>query len=69
MRIVVSGTGYLGAVHAVGMAELGFDVLGLDVSEAKVKAFSEGTVPFYEPGLEPVLRKHVEHGGLRFTTS
>jgi len=69
VRIVVIGTGYLGAVHAVGMAELGFDVLGLDVSEAKVKAFSEGTVPFYEPGLEPVLRKHVEHGGLRFNTS
>ena len=69
LRLSVLGTGYLGATHAACMAELGFDVLGMDVDEAKVEALSEGRVPFYEPGLEPLLRKNVESGRLRFTTS
>jgi UDPglucose 6-dehydrogenase len=68
-RISVVGCGYLGATHAVGMAELGFDVVGLDVDEAKVTALQEARPPFFEPGLEPLLRKHVESGRLRFTTS
>ena len=63
------GTGYLGATHAACMAELGFEVLGMDVDEAKVKSLSEGRIPFYEPDLEPLLRKHAESGRLRFTTS
>ena len=69
LRITVLGTGYLGATHAACMAELGYDVLGMDVVEEKVVALSEGRVPFYEPDLEPLLRKHVETGRLRFTTS
>ena len=68
-RITVIGCGYLGATHAACMAELGFDVLGLDVDDAKVAALQEARPPFYEPGLEPILRKHVESGRLRFTTS
>ena len=68
-RISVIGCGYLGATHATCMAELGFDVVGLDVDEAKVASLAEGRVPFFEPGLEPMLRKHVESGRLRFTTS
>jgi UDPglucose 6-dehydrogenase len=68
-RITVIGCGYLGATHAACMAELGFDVLGLDVDVAKVAALQEARPPFYEPGLEPILRKHVESGRLRFTTS
>lgn len=67
-RITVLGTGYLGATHAAGMAELGFEVLGFDIDQAKVDALTEGRVPFYEPDLEPVLRKHVDAGTLRFTT-
>jgi len=51
------------------MAELGFEVLGLDVDQSKVQALQEARPPFYEPGLEPMLRKHVESGRLRFTTS
>jgi UDPglucose 6-dehydrogenase len=51
------------------MAELGYDVLGLDVDEDRVAALQEARLPFYEPGLEPMLRKHVESGRLRFTTS
>ncbi len=69
MRLTVLGTGYLGATHAVCMAELGFDVLGLDVDERKIATLSAGEVPFFEPGLEPLLRKNLEAGRIRFTTS
>ena len=69
LRITVLGTGYLGATHAACMAELGYEVLGMDVVEDKIAALSEGRVPFFEPDLEPLLRKHVESGRLRFTTS
>jgi UDPglucose 6-dehydrogenase len=51
------------------MAELGFEVLGIDVDESKVTALQEARLPFYEPGLEPMLRKHVDSGRLSFTTS
>ncbi len=68
-RITVVGCGYLGATHAVCMAELGFEVLGIDVDASRVAALQEARPPFYEPGLEPMLRKHVENGRLRFTTS
>ncbi len=68
-RITVIGTGYLGATHAACMAELGFEVLGVDVDESKVKSLADGEVPFYEPDLEPMLRRHVDSGRLRFTTS
>jgi UDPglucose 6-dehydrogenase len=68
-RLTVLGTGYLGATHAVCMAELGFEVLGMDVDAEKVETLSAGGVPFYEPGLEPLLRRHLDSGRLRFTTS
>jgi UDPglucose 6-dehydrogenase len=69
LRLTVLGTGYLGATHAASMAELGFDVLGMDVDETKIKTLSDGHTPFYEPGLEPLLQKHLASGRLRFTTS
>jgi len=68
-RVTVIGTGYLGATHAVCMAELGFEVLGLDVVPEKVEALSSGRVPFFEPGLPELLVKNLETGRLRFTTS
>ena len=68
MRITVIGTGYLGATHAAAMAELGHEVLGVDVDPAKIEALSAGQVPFFEPGLPELLKKHVESGRLRFTT-
>ncbi len=68
-RLTVLGTGYLGATHAVCMASLGFEVLGLDVDETKVKALSDGTVPFFEPGLPELLQEQLASGRLRFTTS
>jgi UDPglucose 6-dehydrogenase len=68
-RLSVVGTGYLGATHAVCMAELGYDVVGLDIDEAKVARLNAGEVPFFEPGLEEMLRKNLDAGRLRFTTS
>lgn len=66
--VSVIGTGYLGATHAAGMAELGHQVIGVDVDAAKVESLQRGEVPFYEPGLSEMLRKHVATGRLRFTT-
>ncbi|HVU60691.1 MAG TPA: UDP-glucose/GDP-mannose dehydrogenase family protein, partial [Mycobacteriales bacterium] len=68
-RMTVLGTGYLGATHAVCMASLGFEVLGLDVDPTKIERLAAGEVPFYEPGLEALLRKTLSSGRLRFTTS
>ena len=68
-KLSVLGTGYLGATHAVAMVELGYDVIGLDVDEAKVARLSAGDVPFFEPGLPELLRKALDSGRLRFTTS
>ncbi|MEU6820699.1 UDP-glucose/GDP-mannose dehydrogenase family protein [Streptomyces atriruber] len=72
LKITVIGTGYLGATHAAAMAELGFEVLGLDVVPEKIEMLQRGEVPMYEPGLEELLRKHVAgiegaSGRLRFT--
>lgn len=68
-RISVFGTGYLGATHAAGMAELGHEVIGVDIDAAKIDLLRRGEVPFFEPGLGDVLRRHVESGRLRFTTN
>jgi UDPglucose 6-dehydrogenase len=74
LRITVIGTGYLGATHAAAMAELGFEVLGLDISPEKIALLERGETPMYEPGLDELLRRHVaghpgSSGRLRFTTS
>ncbi|MFI8323212.1 UDP-glucose dehydrogenase family protein [Streptomyces sp. NPDC085529] len=74
LKITVIGTGYLGATHAAAMAEMGFEVLGLDVVPEKVELLASGRVPMYEPGLEDLLARHVagiegSTGRLRFTTS
>ena len=68
-RIAVFGTGYLGATHAACMAELGHEVLGVDVDPAKLSKLQAGEVPFYEPGLEEVLKRNIENGRLRFSSS
>ncbi len=68
-RLTVIGTGYLGLTHAVCMAEIGHEVLAIDVDAARIAMAAAGEAPFYEPGLEPLLRKHVESGLLRFSTS
>jgi UDPglucose 6-dehydrogenase len=68
-RITVLGTGYLGATHAACLAELGFQVLGVDVNESQVKALASGSLPFHEPGLEELLRSGLDSGRLRFSSS
>ena len=69
MRLTVVGTGYLGLTHAVCMADLGHEVLAIDADHKKIAKAARGEVPFFEPGLEPLLRKSLETGRLRFTTS
>jgi UDPglucose 6-dehydrogenase len=68
-RVTVLGTGYLGVAHAACLAELGFDVLGIDVDPAKIDALSRGELPFYEPGLAPLLQSGLKSGRLSFSTS
>jgi UDPglucose 6-dehydrogenase len=67
-KLTVIGTGYLGATHAVCMAELGFDVLGFDVDQNKVAMLEGGEVPFFEPGLAELLVKNLLRGRLGFTS-
>lgn len=69
LRMTVFGTGYLGATHAACMAELGHEVLGVDIDPAKLAKLEAGEVPFYEPGLPEVLVRNIENGRLRFTSS
>jgi len=68
-RLTVIGTGYLGITHAACMADLGYEVLGLDIDADKVRCLNNGELPIHEPGLEPLLRRGLESGRLRFTTS
>jgi UDPglucose 6-dehydrogenase len=68
-RLTVIGTGYLGATHAVCMAALGYEVLGVDVDPGKIELLRAGEVPFFEPGLAELLVKAQDSGRLHFTTS
>ncbi|MCM3661096.1 UDP-glucose/GDP-mannose dehydrogenase family protein [Georgenia satyanarayanai] len=68
MQISVIGCGYLGAVHAASMAELGHDVVGIDVDEDKVALLNAGEAPFHEPGFTELLERNVKAGRLRFST-
>ncbi|MCD0453749.1 UDP-glucose/GDP-mannose dehydrogenase family protein [Actinocorallia sp. API 0066] len=69
LKLTVIGAGYLGATHAACMAELGYDVLALDVLPDRVERLAAGDLPFFEPGLPEVLRRTLDSGRLRFTTS
>lgn len=68
MRISVIGCGYLGAVHAACMAKLGHEVVGIDVDEAKISELASAQAPFFEPGLDALLKDVQETGRLKFTT-
>ncbi|MXP20248.1 nucleotide sugar dehydrogenase [Gordonia sp. HNM0687] len=69
MRMVVLGLGYLGATHAACMAELGHDVLGIEVVPEKRAQLAVGEVPFYEPGLPELLNRHIDSGRLKVSGS
>jgi nucleotide sugar dehydrogenase len=68
-RITVLGTGYLGTTHAACLAELGFEVLGVDVNPVRIDSLSRGELPFHEPDLEPLLQAGLKSGRLSFSTS
>ena len=68
MRISVIGCGYLGAVHAASMAKLGHEVVGIDTDADKIAKLSQGTAPFYEPGLPELLDEVIASGRIRFST-
>jgi UDPglucose 6-dehydrogenase len=68
MRITVFGTGYVGLVQGSVLAEVGHDVLCVDVDAKKVEGLKAGRIPIYEPGLEELVRKNHAEGRLNFTT-
>ena len=68
MKVTIIGTGYVGLVTGTCLAEVGNDVLCLDLDAEKIALLNRGGVPIYEPGLEALIRKGVEAGRLRFTT-
>ena len=67
-RLTFLGTGYLGSTYAICFAELGYEVLGVDVDAEKIAKLSAGENPIHEPGLDELLRKNLSAGRLRFTT-
>jgi UDPglucose 6-dehydrogenase len=68
VKLSVIGCGYLGAVHAASMVELGHEVVGIDVDESKIAMLSQGQAPFFEPGLPEILATAIASGRLRFST-
>ncbi|RYP83876.1 UDP-glucose/GDP-mannose dehydrogenase family protein [Nocardioides guangzhouensis] len=69
MRVTVIGCGYLGTTHAACLAEMGHEVLAVEIDPQRRHRLQEGHLPFYEPGLEQLLSKHTANGSLRFTDS
>lgn len=69
MKIVVVGTGYVGLVTGTCFAESGVNVVCVDNDPVKIQSLKDGTVPIFEPGLEPMIRRNVEKERLVFTTS
>ncbi|HET9111121.1 MAG TPA: UDP-glucose/GDP-mannose dehydrogenase family protein [Ktedonobacterales bacterium] len=68
-KVCVVGTGYVGLVTGACLADLGNEVVCLDIDEAKIARLRAGEMPIYEPGLEPLVRRNVAKGRLRFTTN
>jgi UDPglucose 6-dehydrogenase len=69
MKIAVVGSGYVGTVTGTCMAELGHDVVCADVKEDRMEKLAQGKLPFFERGLEPLIRTNLEEGRLHFTTN
>lgn len=68
MKIAVIGTGYVGLASIVFLIESGYRVVGLDVDEEKIRKLKDGQAPFFEPGLEELLKKGIASGRLSFTS-
>src|SRR5690606_11385670 len=68
MHVAIFGTGYVGLVTGTCLAEVGHDVVCVDIDQAKVDGLERGVIPIYEPGLEPMVKANHAAGRLRFTT-
>ena len=68
MKVTVFGIGYVGLVQAAVLAEVGHDVVCVDVEQQKVDNLQQGIIPIYEPGLEPLVKENYDQGRLIFTT-
>jgi UDPglucose 6-dehydrogenase len=68
MRVTIFGTGYVGLVQAAVLADVGSDVVCVDVDESKIERLRRGELPMYEPGLEPLVAANAEAGRLTFTS-
>lgn len=66
MKVTVIGLGYLGATHAVAMAEMGHQVIGIEADSKRLSALQEGKLPFYEPGLDEALARVIASGKISF---
>ena len=68
MKVTVFGIGYVGLVQAAVMAEVGHDVVCIDIDQNKVDQLKEGNIPIFEPGLTPLVKSNYEAGRVDFTT-
>jgi len=68
MKVTIFGTGYVGLVTGTCLAEMGNDVVCVDVDKAKIEGLKNGRIPIYEPGLEPMVLRNHAGGRLDFTT-
>ena len=68
MKLTIVGTGYVGLVTGTGFANLGNDVICLDVDKAKIDLLAGGEMPIYEPGLEEIYKRNLKAGRLKLTT-
>jgi UDPglucose 6-dehydrogenase len=66
MKITVIGLGYLGATHAIAMAELGHDVIGIEANPQRLSDLQNGVIPFFEPGLDEALQAVLKKGNIKF---
>lgn len=69
MKITIFGTGYVGLVTGSCLADVGHDVMCIDVDEAKINSLRQGHIPIYEPGLDSVVSQNIESGSLKFSTN
>ena len=67
MKVTIFGTGYVGLVQAAVLAEVGHQICCIDVDEGRIAALRQGQIPFYEPGLAPLIESHLASGRLHFS--